>query len=88
MLPLRVLPALALALLCGWSGSQRAFAQAYPSKPIRLITPGAPGAATDIRGRWLAEQLARTLGHPIVVDNRVGAGGTIATGAAANSAAD
>ena len=88
MLPLRVLPALALALLCGWSGSQFAFAQAYPSKPIRLITPGAPGAATDIRGRWLAEQLARTLGQPIVVDNRFGAGGTIATGAAAKSAAD
>ena len=86
MLPLRVLPA--LALLCGWSGAQLSFAQAYPSKPIRLITPGAPGAATDIRGRWLAEQLARSLGQPIVVDNRFGAGGTIATGAAAKSAPD
>ena len=65
-----------------------ASAQGYPAKPIRLIISGAPGAATDIRGRWLAEQLGRAMGQSIVVDNRAGAGGTIGTGAAARSAPD
>ena len=85
MRPVRAWRALALALVCAVCAAG-AFAQAYPSKPIRLIIPGAPGAATDIRGRWLPDQLVRTLGQPIVVDNRFGAGGSIATGAAAKSA--
>lgn len=65
-----------------------AFAQAYPSKPIRLITPNAPGAATDVRARWIAERLTPVLGQTIIVDNRAGAGGTIATEAAAKSSPD
>lgn len=85
---INVANAVMLAMLFAWTVRDCAFAQTYPAKPIRLITPGAPGAATDIRGRWLAEQLARTMGQPIVVDNRFGAGGTIATGAAAKSAPD
>ena len=65
-----------------------AFAQAYPSKPIRLITPNAPGAATDVRARWIAERLTPVLGQTIIVDNRAGAGGTIATEAAAKISPD
>ena len=65
-----------------------AFAQTYPSKPIRLIVPASPGSAVDIRGRWIADRLTRVLGQPILVDNRAGAGGTIATDAAAKSAPD
>src|SRR5688500_12420431 len=64
-----------------------ASAQAYPSKPMRLIT-GAPGGATDVRARWLADRLRPALGQPIVVDNRGGAGGTIGAEAAAKSASD
>jgi tripartite-type tricarboxylate transporter receptor subunit TctC len=65
-----------------------AFAQAYPTKAVRLIVPGAAGSATDLRARWLAPRLSAALGQPIVVDNRPGGGGTIATEVAARSAPD
>lgn len=77
---------LAMLALEVFSGS--ASAQAYPSKPIRLITPNAPGSATDVRARWIAERLTPVLGQPIVVENRAGAGGTIGTEAAAKSTPD
>jgi tripartite-type tricarboxylate transporter receptor subunit TctC len=38
---------------------------AWPSKPLRIIVPGGPGGATDIRGRWLADRLAPALGEPL-----------------------
>lgn len=63
-------------------------AQTYPSKPIRLIAPSAPGSPPDIRSRWLAEKLAPVLGQPIVVENKAGAGGNIGTEAVARSAPD
>jgi tripartite-type tricarboxylate transporter receptor subunit TctC len=52
-------------------------AQDYPSRPIRLIMGNAPGSSTDTIGRIVSEKLAAALGQPIVVDNRVGAGGTL-----------
>lgn len=76
-----------LATLVLGALSAAASAQAYPSKPIRLIT-GSPGGATDVRARWLAERLRPALGQPIVVDNRGSAGGTIGTEAAAKSTPD
>ncbi len=79
---------LSLAILVAPLPEGSAFAQTYPSKPIRLIVPNAPGSASDIRGRWIAERLTRELGQPIVVDNRAGAGGTVGTDAAAKSAPD
>src|SRR6267378_1282829 len=79
---------LSLAILVASLLEGPAFAQTYPSKPIRLIIPNAPGSAVDIRGRWIAERLTRVLEQPIVVDNRAGAGGTVGTGAAAKSAPD
>jgi tripartite-type tricarboxylate transporter receptor subunit TctC len=63
-------------------------AQPYPSKPIRVVTPGTPGSATDVRIRWLAPKLSVAVGRNIVVDNRPGAGGTIATELVAKSAPD
>jgi tripartite-type tricarboxylate transporter receptor subunit TctC len=52
-------------------------ARDYPNRPIRLIMGNAPGSSTDTIGRIVSEKLAATLGQPIVVDNRVGAGGTL-----------
>jgi tripartite-type tricarboxylate transporter receptor subunit TctC len=65
-----------------------AFAQAYPSKPIRLIVPFAPGGNADLTGRLFAEALAKRLGQQVVVDNRGGAGGAIGAEAASQSAPD
>jgi len=64
------------------------FAQAYPSKPIRLIVPSGPGSPPDIRGRWLAEKLHATLGQSIIVDNKPGGASIIGTMAAIQSPAD
>lgn len=65
-----------------------ASAQTYPSKPIRLIVPLAPGGPSDILARTMAQQMTGGLGQPVVVDNRTGAGGTIGTDLAAKSPAD
>lgn len=68
--------------------SMRTMAQAWPSKPIRLIVPLAPGATADIITRIYADELGKALGQNIVVDNKTGAGGTIATAEAARAAPD
>jgi len=68
--------------------SEGALAQAYPVKPIRLIVPFAAGSTADIAARYTAERLSNALGQPIVVENKAGAGGTIATAALARAAPD
>ncbi len=63
-------------------------AAAFPDKPIRLIVAFAPGSSTDIVARLIGEQLSTALGQPVVVENRPGAGGNIATVAVMNAPAD
>jgi len=66
-----------------------AFAQAdYPAKPIRLLVPFGPGSTPDVFARLVSEHAAKTLGQPIVIENRAGAGGNIATGMMAKAAPD
>ena len=77
---------LLVALLAALPGT--AMAQAWPAKSIRLIVPLAPGATADIVARIFAEALAKSLGQTVVVDNKTGAGGTIATAEAARAPAD
>ena len=73
-----------LAMLCAGS----AFAQAWPSKPIRLMVPFPPGGSTDIVARIVAQKLGERLGQSLVIENRGGAGGTIGTAVIAKAAAD
>jgi tripartite-type tricarboxylate transporter receptor subunit TctC len=65
-----------------------ASAQSYPSKPLRLIVPLAPGGSSDNNGRITAEKLSQQLGQPIVVENRVGAATDVGIGALAKSPPD
>lgn len=66
----------------------QALAQPFPSRPVRLVVGFAPGGAADFVARTLQDPLSRTLGQPIVVDNRPGAGSSIAAEHVAKSAAD
>lgn len=65
-----------------------AAASEWPSKPIRMLVPFAPGGATDILGRLIANELSKDLGQSIVVENRPGAGGNIGSDVVARSKAD
>ena len=65
-----------------------ALAQAYPSKPVRVIVPFAPGGGSDAVGRVLGQKLGERLGQQFVVENRTGAGGSIGAAAVAKAAPD
>jgi len=65
-----------------------ATAQPYPNKPIRLIVPLAAGSTADIVSRYAGLELAKALGQPVVVENKPGAGGTIAMAELARAPAD
>jgi tripartite-type tricarboxylate transporter receptor subunit TctC len=65
-----------------------AFAQAYPSKPVRVVVPATPGSTTDIIARSVGQKLSEIWSQPVVVENRAGGGGTIGAGQVARSPAD
>jgi tripartite-type tricarboxylate transporter receptor subunit TctC len=62
--------------------------QTFPSKPLRLVVPYPPGGVTDILGRALGQFMSDSLGQPVIIDNKPGAGGAIGTEAIAKSAPD
>ena len=81
----RVLNAL-LLVACFAPGA--ALAQAYPSKPLRMVVPFPPGGSADILGRSVGQKLGERLGQPVVIDNRPGAGASIGAKAVAEAPAD
>lgn len=75
--------------LLGLAGAALAHAQgAWPTKPVALVVPFAAGGPTDVVARTLAASMSRTLGQTVVVENKLGAGGTVAAAAVAKSAPD
>ena len=79
----RALVALALAQAAG-----SAHAQAWPSRPIHIVIPYAPGSSPDVLARILADKLPSQLGQPVVVDNRPGGSGNNGTGFVAKAPGD
>ena len=75
--------ALLLALFCA-----TASAQPFPSKPIRVLVPFPAGGTTDIVARIVGQRVSEQVGQPVLVENRAGAGGTIAAAEVARSAPD
>src|SRR5437773_2088920 len=65
-----------------------AFAQPYPSKPIRMVVPFPAGGSVDAVGRWVSQKLADAWKQPVLVDNRAGAGGNVGADVVAKSAPD
>ena len=79
---------LAIALSPGLPGAFHAQPAPYPGKPIRMLVPSPPGGSNDGAARILATGLSTYLGRPIVIDNRAGGGGIVASELAARARAD
>jgi tripartite-type tricarboxylate transporter receptor subunit TctC len=78
-----------LLLCCGFVAlAPQAIAQSWPSRPIKLIVPTGPGAATDVMARLVADGVSRTLGQSLIVENIPGASGILAHQAAARAQGD
>jgi tripartite-type tricarboxylate transporter receptor subunit TctC len=82
----RALPVFAAVLAC--YGPLAAAADAYPTKPIRMIVGFAPGGGTDTTARALTPKISERIGQQVIVDNRPGAAGNIATEIVTNAPAD
>lgn len=78
----------ATALLPALAAVPAAAADAWPTKAVRMVVPFAPGGSNDVIARHLSERLTKSLGQPVVVENRGGGGGTIGAQAVATSAPD
>ena len=81
-----LLLALAHAAVPAWA--QAPAAPDYPVRPLRMVLPFPPGGGTDVLGRIVAQALSRSLGQPVIAENRPGAGGNIGAAAAAQAAPD
>src|ERR1700681_4924551 len=87
MMTRRIAGCIAALALLAWSALALA-EEAYPSKPVRLLVPFPAGGAVDIVARTLGDELTRRWGQSVVIENRPGAGGTIAAAAAAKAPPD
>jgi tripartite-type tricarboxylate transporter receptor subunit TctC len=77
-----------LGVAC-WALGTAALAQAnWPNRPVKLVVPYGPGSSPDVIARIISEKLAPRLGQPVIIENRVGAGGNTGTGAVAKAAGD
>src|SRR5262249_15526816 len=83
----RILSAIA-TIACIAFAPDSAAAEAYPTKPVKLIVPFAPGGGSDFIARLVATKLGERLGQPVIVENRPGAGGTVGAELAIKSAPD
>ena len=79
---------LATAFAAAPAVTRRAWAQDYPTRPVRMIVPFAPGGAADITGRLIGQWLSDRLGQPFIIENRPGGGTNIGTEAVATAAPD
>lgn len=84
----RQLASLLLTLVGMLGGAGGVSAQAWPSKPIHWISPWAPGGANDVLSRSIGAEISKTLGQPVIIDNRPGASGVIGTDAVAKAPPD
>ncbi|HYC47329.1 MAG TPA: tripartite tricarboxylate transporter substrate binding protein [Burkholderiales bacterium] len=85
---MRRIPALLVAVVCAAICASASAATAYPSKAIRFVVPFPPGGPLDIVARVIAQDLNRSWGHPVIVENRPGAGGNIGADFVARAPAD
>lgn len=76
------------ALGCAICGPEPAWAENWPTRPIRIVVPYAPGGTTDIAARMVGEQLSQRLGQPVVIENKPGANSIIGAGSVASSPPD
>lgn len=88
MRPLPGILRAAVAAGCILSLSSETLAQAYPNRPVRIVSPFAAGGSNDVIARIVAQKLGPPLGQSVIVDNRAGAGGVIGTEFSAKSAPD
>jgi tripartite-type tricarboxylate transporter receptor subunit TctC len=88
MIRRRFIRSMAAAAALGALAASQAFAQGYPSKPVKMIVPFPAGGPTDVQARIVAQKLGEGFGHPVIVDNRGGAGGMLGSEAVAKSAPD
>jgi tripartite-type tricarboxylate transporter receptor subunit TctC len=79
----RTFVALAIAVAAGGAA-----AQGYPTRPVTLVVPFAAGGPTDVVGRAIGQAMTKTLGQSVVIENKLGAGGTVAAGYVAKAAPD
>src|SRR5450759_5698571 len=81
-----LLRSVVFAVLCVLTGA--ALAQPYPAKPVKIVVGFAPGSATDIIMRLVADQFSTSMGQPFIIENKPGAGGSVGAAQVKNAAPD